>query len=468
MEQNALTVLVPIRTSEIGALETLLREIGDDIEDNQHLRFRDTPSTHFARLVILNGDAKRGPRLLFSSNHDGTLESYARELAAQVGVGMESVWEKCQGYSRGTATDPARFEQFLRRYSVGRPQVFYVAYRGMDVGRVSNSLRLRETIDALLDRPEVESWLRVVSGLLPREAQEDTASSPKSTRPDRNAFNPIGVSPLARMLEWLVGIRGGAEPERRMVAHPRLVEVEDRVAQNQMTILSPIKRPRFLRVRMLRLVLLLVGLRARRSQGSLSGLTTIHFARWVIIDGGRNLLFESNFDGSWERYIDDFVDQASVGMNLIWANCVRFPKAGARDIEAFKEVIRSYQYPSQVFYSAYPTATVTNILDALQLGDAVGHFLRQEEVERFLSGAYSFQSPDSLERLFGGKQRRGKAGTVMRFSLFALSAALRVFLDALRGLKGATAEAASRPAAGAGGADEFCREVTRHDRARYA
>ena len=94
----------------------------------------------------------------------------------------------------------------------------------------------------------------------------------------------------------------------------------------------------------------------KKSNGALSGISTIHFARWVIIDNGTKLLFESNYDGSWERYIDDFIDKASVGLNAIWGNCPEYPR-GCCDIEAFKKSIRDNQVPSQFFYSAYPETT---------------------------------------------------------------------------------------------------------------
>src|SRR3712207_8144952 len=42
--------------------------------------------------------------------------------------------------------------------------------------------------------------------------------------------------------------------------------------------------------------------------------------RSAIVDRGKYLLFESNYDGTWENYIDDFVDYASAGMNAIWGN----------------------------------------------------------------------------------------------------------------------------------------------------
>src|SRR5215217_4023776 len=98
MEQNALTVLVEIKPGEVEPLRRFLTEIGDDIEDNAHLRFRESRLTHFARLVILDPVPGFPPRLLFTSNHDGSLGEYAHELVDTFGARMEPILSRCAGY----------------------------------------------------------------------------------------------------------------------------------------------------------------------------------------------------------------------------------------------------------------------------------------------------------------------------------------------------------------------------------
>src|SRR5580704_18069461 len=69
-------------------------------------------------------------------------------------------------------------------------------------------------------------------------------------------------------------------------------------------------------------------------QANLKNLSFIHFARWVVV--GRNqfprlsdkqpheelrydyLLFFSNFNGTWNQYIDAFSAVLSQGLDLIW------------------------------------------------------------------------------------------------------------------------------------------------------
>src|SRR5258706_2540111 len=118
MKQYPLTVLVPVDRDKLGALRDDLQKVGSDVERNSLLQFRASPSTHFARYAILDHDQKRGPRLLFSSNHDGDLAAYARELADRLGAGMDALWQHCHGYPSGTAKDGAKLLEFLRRYAV--------------------------------------------------------------------------------------------------------------------------------------------------------------------------------------------------------------------------------------------------------------------------------------------------------------------------------------------------------------
>jgi hypothetical protein len=162
--------------------------------------------------------------------------------------------------------------------------------------------------------------------------------------------------------------------------------MEDRVVQNQMTTVSPNKSG-YHRL-FLRGVLYAAEINALIF-GSLSGLPMVHFAQWSMIDGGANLLFESNFDGTWEKYIDDFIDNSYFGLDAIWGQSPLYPPGGARNIMAFKAGIRNFQYPAQIFYSAYPDSTVQNIYDDIALHRAVTAFAKNESVRRFISGSHT-------------------------------------------------------------------------------
>jgi len=157
-----------------------------------------------------------------------------------------------------------------------------------------------------------------------------------------------------------------ARPDPSHVA--ALTAMEDRVVQNPFTAMGFLKRGIFRRLTF-EAVLWIVsyGIRHVYNRGRLSGIRTIHFARWVFIDGKRRLFFASNYDGSQESYMDDFIDKVAWGLNAVFSNGQGYPRTnwlvrdGAEDEEAFKRYLRVHQVLTPVWYSAYPDLTASNI-----------------------------------------------------------------------------------------------------------
>lgn len=150
-------------------------------------------------------------------------------------------------------------------------------------------------------------------------------------------------------------------------------ESEDHVMHNALTHLVPLKKVlgKSLSLRFLHRY---VGLMARNYFNyieQLGGIPSIHFAKWLLIDEDERLLFLSNYDASWESYLGDFVDQAAIGLNLAWCLTEKYPKVkgvfadgGANDEERFKAWARAHQRPTQLFYSAEPTRSLSSINNA--------------------------------------------------------------------------------------------------------
>jgi hypothetical protein len=140
---------------------------------------------------------------------------------------------------------------------------------------------------------------------------------------------------------------------------------EDAILQNQLTLVTDV-RPECLN--QLRAVLALIDLYGRRlsAPGSLVGISTIHTVRWTLIDEGRRLLMVSNYDGTWENYIDEFAEMILSGLDALWTSAPDYPRAGAQDLAALKLFLRAHQAPANAFYSAYPGTSVLNLRDDLE------------------------------------------------------------------------------------------------------
>jgi hypothetical protein len=101
--------------------------------------------------------------------------------------------------------------------------------------------------------------------------------------------------------------------------------------------------------------------------GNLARIKTIHSARWVFLDGKRRALFASNYDGSREAYMDDFVNKFAFGLNLAFAQAAQFPRThflfceGARREQEFKNTQTRHAVPAEVWYKAYPGMTLVDI-----------------------------------------------------------------------------------------------------------
>ncbi|MFP5317748.1 MAG: hypothetical protein ACLGI2_05575 [Acidimicrobiia bacterium] len=112
---------------------------------------------------------------------------------------------------------------------------------------------------------------------------------------------------------------------------------------------------------------------------ALRKLSFIHFARWSLIEripyNGppqrpehpryTYLFFESNFNGTWDDYIDSFSYVMPGRMRLTWGSSYGFP--GAKPVGPFKRYIVHNEFEAQHFYSAYPEATASMVLSSLQV-----------------------------------------------------------------------------------------------------
>jgi hypothetical protein len=107
-----------------------------------------------------------------------------------------------------------------------------------------------------------------------------------------------------------------------------MAEREDLVAQNHMGSVVLVK-PGILRMALFRAGHLGLGLflRMTATKGYLGSMRTVHFAHWAFVNNRHRLMFFSNFDHSWESYLDDFIEKAHGGLTLAWGSGVGFPPA---------------------------------------------------------------------------------------------------------------------------------------------
>jgi hypothetical protein len=136
--------------------------------------------------------------------------------------------------------------------------------------------------------------------------------------------------------------------------------------------------------------------------GFIAGLLTlsiIHYARWVILKPSdfprlspdqpaedlkyTYMLFCSNFNGSWDQYVDSFSAAISDGLNKYWMKSIGYPKSVP--MLPFHRYITSNQIWTDHYYNAYPMATSNDVKAASRVKTSLLAFIG--ETEKNLSAA---------------------------------------------------------------------------------
>jgi hypothetical protein len=381
-------------------LRALLARMGERPADNEVIPFGRLPGVHFARLLLL--DETRAPdgapipaRLVLMEDLDGPVDARLAELVDTAGAGLDAVFGHCAGYPPCDAVTRDARLAFLRAHLV-RSRAHYTNTIGRTVDQIRQEARLREAIERFLDERDWSGLdgaqvRAAIQDFVRRDPALAWAATPAVERdlgwrlrelvwlvlvPLVALVVAVALLPLvlAALALFVAALRWHERHEPVSTQRPspehvqELTAIEDHGPQNQFSVAGFVKPSRFRRFT-IRAVLLLTdyGTHHVFNHANLAGVKTIHFARWVPIDGGRRVIFASSYDGSLESYMDDFIDKVWWGLNATFSSGQGYPRTdfllfgGSRDELAFKHVLRLNQVPTQVWYSAYEHLTALNI-----------------------------------------------------------------------------------------------------------
>jgi hypothetical protein len=399
-------ILAEIREGEVENLRRLLasmnRIVGYADPDNTLLPFGQFKGLHVARLVILEANTSEEMRLhgrephpwrtslAFLGDCDGQAVAFLAELVRRAGAGLMRIFAHCEGYD-GQRED---LLAWMRKRNIP-PRANYINWIGRTVKQVKEEEALHRSLAAYLPTAMREvgrhNARELRQKLLTHVELEIAAGrlqlSPPESTPRGwwigNLLHKIGVplillliSPLLLLLAPFVLLRlrmlERSDPEivmRPQRSHIATLSVrEDLDVTNQFNVLGDVK-PGLFRLWLLKFLLFALDYASRHvyNRGFLTRVKTIHFARWVLIDNERRLYFASNYDGSLEGYMDDFINKVAWGLNLVFSNGVGYPrtrwliKQGAEREQQFKYTLRRHQLPSEVWYKAYPGLTAFDL-----------------------------------------------------------------------------------------------------------
>jgi uncharacterized membrane protein YphA (DoxX/SURF4 family) len=396
---HPLTILAKIKPGEEPSLRQILADIQDYPERNPYVQFPEDRISHFARFLIIV-DAENGPRLIFASVYNGELDAYLEELS-RISPGLDDIWGRCEGYA-----GRHDFIRFAREQSQ-RNRAIYFGFPTESLQTIRTKVALRSQIEAFLSLPQVARYM-LVPGVVPFLDMLSRVATPPSLLTRlwgwiSSVWNAIRMTihnALLHLGMWLAQQYGAfgmakvfplsspicSDPEEAAlyIKHLNALQAEEgRFVQTPFTVYAEVRRHRLLRLR-IALFFSAPLIRYGWPPGDFAGVFTLHNFRWLLLDGGKRLMFMSDFDGSAQNYLGDFVDKLIWGLDTFYNNCVGYPPGGMRQIEMFVQWIRSHQLLQQVYHSAYPNVTVMNLITDRAITSMMEAHFSREQAERWL------------------------------------------------------------------------------------
>ncbi|MCC7157001.1 MAG: hypothetical protein IT161_20645 [Bryobacterales bacterium] len=399
--QAGFMVVAPLTRGRESAVRELLAgmnfEPGRCNPLNSLVPFGRLERLHFARIVVLDDQtlddisAYGRPRedyplsVAFLGDFDGDYDSFLKELVAMAGSGLRQIFANCSGFSPG-----CDLLDWLKSHEQ-RPATYYANWRGRTVRQCREEAALRRAlVDHLQQNPEVASLaapelrVRLREFVRAEQAADRLTLTPEAPTPFgwrlRNTLHAIFAVPVlaVELLAWGVAalflLRAREKSDPVIAPRPdpelaaRLFALEDHEIKNQFSAIGSLK-PGIFRRWTLTVLLAAIDYTARHVyvRGRLARVHTIHFARWVFLDGKKRLFFASNYDGSLESYMDDFINKVAFGLNVVFTNGIGYPRTrwlfldGAKDEQTFKYYIRRHELATEVWYDGHAGLTALDM-----------------------------------------------------------------------------------------------------------
>ena len=397
-----LGIINPEREAELRRLLESMNDAPGHINPNNALiPFGQFDTVHVARFVILKDNSPDDVRayglprrdyplyLAFLGNLDGDADAFLEDVARGASPGMRAIFSCCKGLT--PQTDLADWMKRNRRF----PAAAYTNWLGRTVRRIREDTALHEALEkyvqsnaadfAGLSPSEIHAALRrfvVAERLAGRLTLSAESPTPLKWRID-NLLRLIGpplLTLLASPILIPVGLIFLARIRRLEKTDPELsvrvdqaysdglAKFEDHDVSNQFSIMGSIK-PGSVRLWTAIFVLRAVDYFARHiyNRGRFARIRTIHFARWVFLDDRKRMAFFSDYDGSFESYMDDFINKVGFGLNVVFSNFIGYRRTnwlifdGCADEPKHKELERHHTIPTQAWYKAYPGLTTVDL-----------------------------------------------------------------------------------------------------------
>jgi hypothetical protein len=404
--QDRFIIVAKVPDHNVDGLRCLLKtmtfpgQTGFADPANPLVPFGEFETIHFARFAVLADNTLKDREghyppsgfeeptyLCLMADCDGDADELLARIA-QKADGLRKIFRYCEGF-----VETGDLLGWLRAHRV-QPLASYVNWVGRTVVQAKEEARLHDLLRKAL--PEIDE--RDPQGILARLRQSVRPAVSLTPMPPtplawriRNLAHMLlpllvaaacfAVFPVLTIVLLAIGtllfvialrwheqtdpiIYQPYEPEKIK----KLRKGEDHDVTNQYTAMGSLKPGRF-RLWTVVAIVCAINWVARHicTRGTLGRIATIHFAHWVFVEQSRRGFFCSNYDGSHEAYMDDFINKVGFGLNLSFSGSVAYPTTdwliakGAWFEQEFKRYQRHHQIPTDVWYKAYPGLTARDL-----------------------------------------------------------------------------------------------------------
>lgn len=417
MQQNSTTILVPVIPDKIQGLIDQLVEIKRNSQEGISKEFDSLSIIHYARWVVIdhgkswiNDEKKRNPKLLFVIDYDGEEGEMLHKVSENSSTILDLVYVFCEGYPPLNTVNTDSRKSFLENHVI-KDAAVYIGAPGRSVLQIRKERKLRDFIRKFVDS---RTWEDVSPDTVHKKIKEQVLANPdfsylKEERVSMPQINYFGVVllgicllallPFIIILVLIVHFFYERKDEnftkkRSQLDNDFLTELEvyeDFKNQNQFTQLVDMKEGN-VRLLAIKFMFLLSNFLIKFifTQGKLMGIPTIHFAKWVMFEKNSRVLFFSNFDGSWQQYLGDFIDNSGWGLTGIFSNTKVFPKTnflitgGAYKEEYFLAWSRNSELVTNFWYTAYPDLSIKNVNNNTKIRVQLMKTLSERQAAKFL------------------------------------------------------------------------------------
>jgi len=158
-----------------------------------------------------------------------------------------------------------------------------------------------------------------------------------------------------------------------------------------LTILAPIKDEPGIEISHNLALRMYLAKLPRHEHSPFARVSSTHLARLVVMDDvvyvgmpaceehlqSKYLIFESNFDGDLDAYLERMAREIPDMVHAVWQHCIGYP--GVENVAAFKAYMKRCQVKTTFYFADVNDKTVQQTLRALQTQSAVAAFIERNQ-----------------------------------------------------------------------------------------